>query len=1707
MDPNGQERTETSTFEHYYANDDSWTYLGGQETRNGETTQWDANWNEIGRTVDMTGLTTQLTEDDGIAYDLFGAAYFKTDTFTDWNGQQATETTYLNAQGTKLGSSNTNTNTFTDWNGAEITSTNINYNGPNWTWLGSEWTDSNGNSGWNTRTAGVEITFDFDGDPETADTTQIVQVERGENTNTWMEGDQQRTETSTFEHYYVNDDSWTYLGGQETRNGETTKWDANWNEISRTVDTSGLTETLIDADGLAFDLYGAAYYKTNTWTDWNGSEASETTYFSESGAKLGSSNTNTNTWTDWNGAEITSTNTNYNGPNGNWWGSEWSDSNNNSGWNTRTAGVEITFDFDGDPETADTTQIVLVERGENTNTWMDGEQQRMETSTFVYYYANDDTMTFLGGQETRNGETTQWDANWNEIGRTVDLTGVTDQLTSEDGIAYDLFGAALYKVDSYGNTDYYDAGTGAKVGSSNTNTWTDDTFTSTNTNYNDANWNWLGSEWSDSNDNSGWSTRTVEEITFDFDGNPATEDTTQTVQVERGENTWMSGTQTETSIFEHYYADDDNWTFLGGQETRNGETIKLDANWNVIGGDQSQPSSFTVTLDTNPADTLIGTFAPDENQQVELHDLDGDGTIDQMTMTESWLDNNNQPQSWSETFVVVWDDNLTDWTAYYTESFDFSGYDDFGRPESIMIDGTAQPITWFAEPVDGVMGSLSFSETWDDDSTHQIELSLVETDAEPDGIPNEIWIKEDGVDAGVMLVTGMVFDEGTGLLPVSMTIQAAPGSSGDDVLQGSAVFGTSGIIETVSLAPAGDPVDDTTNPPDASDDTTEPPATSDSFTVTLDTNPADTLIGTFAPDENQQVELHDLDGDGTIDQMTMTESWLDNNNQPQSWSETFVVVWDDNLTDWTAYYTESFDFSGYDDFGRPESIMIDGTAQPITWFAEPVDGVMGSLSFSETWDDDSTHQIELSLVETDAEPDGIPNEIWIKEDGVDAGVMLVTGMVFDEGTGLLPVSMTIQAAPGSSGDDVLQGSAVFGTSGIIETVSLAPAGDPVDDTTNPPDASDDTTAPSNIRAYFSGPDATITLVFDEPVYSGSSDSGVLHAIKYSNLYSGSEFWSMGESISILDMSGTGTDTITFTTDATFASTDVLSLQYDSSGGGLVDAAGNVAPSAEIWIGSSGPSIIDLDYHEGMYPITIRGNGGDDVLIGTDDNDLLIDGPGADILLGSGGADKIRLIEDGIEWAFSRDSVIIEYRDDLGGSESQLGEGQYDGIGGFDITSADPDLHDTLGLPSGLIAADASHVLGTAATGDITSHSIVDGIVTFHDAADTDVLIDAAINIGDAVGYLAGNINEVGASVAFKFDSDGNGGIDSLAVFQDSGSLALYPSGLPDTFVVMRYLDGIDQAVLGTSPGAYVVEITDIQGPEALDYAYDMTLGNTGFTLEFMEKTYVNNSLLALSFTNGATNEDITYMITGNDSDWTAGSPSQSWTVTFDTPLADDDWFLGLYNPISAEEGFADAAGNFMESDDMPWAQGMAGDNTIDVSNLPGGTSADGYDIFGGAGDDTLVGSDFDDYIGGGAGADIVTGGLGSDEFFFNQGHSPAITWTDTDDSLSLNAGDTLTFDGGKADVITDYNSIDEGDTLALDMPMSNADATAGMPISDSDMTMTQGSFDDANGTFTVGYSASDMDTLLIYDGDPGSAVALTGLVLTGVIPELVTIYT
>src|SRR3990167_167817 len=305
---------------------------------------------------------------------------------------------------------------------------------------------------------------------------------------------------------------------------------------------------------MAADLFGVdALYKT----DANGN----TTYYdAATGAKLGSSNTNTNTWTDWNtNASVTSTNTGYNDANWGWLGSEWSDTNGNSGSNSRVTNPDGSY----------------VESGTSTNSWVDANSTTItNTSSYVNNYAA--SGTFTGGTSTWNGETTTYGANWTILSQTTSTAGL--QTVAANSMAADLFGVdALYKTDDYGNTTYYDAATGAKLGSSNTNTntWTDwntnASVTSTNTGYNDANWNWLGSEWSDSNGSSGSNSRVT-----NADGSYVESGTST--------NTWVdanSNTITNTSSYVNNY--DASGTFTGGTSTWNGETTTYGANWTILG--------------------------------------------------------------------------------------------------------------------------------------------------------------------------------------------------------------------------------------------------------------------------------------------------------------------------------------------------------------------------------------------------------------------------------------------------------------------------------------------------------------------------------------------------------------------------------------------------------------------------------------------------------------------------------------------------------------------------------------------------------------------------------------------------------------------------------------------------------------------------------------------------------------------------------------------------------------------------------------------------------------------------------------------------------------------------------------------------------------------------------------------------------------------
>ncbi|MDP2324259.1 MAG: Ig-like domain-containing protein, partial [Gammaproteobacteria bacterium] len=227
------------------------------------------------------------------------------------------------------------------------------------------------------------------------------------------------------------------------------------------------------------------------------------------------------------------------------------------------------------------------------------------------------------------------------------------------------------------------------------------------------------------------------------------------------------------------------------------------------------------------------------------------------------------------------------------------------------------------------------------------------------------------------------------------------------------------------------------------------------------------------------------------------------------------------------------------------------------------------------------------------------------------------------------------------------------------------------------------------------------------------------------------------------------------------------------------------------------NVIDLSgYSAPAFLQQLRGNAGNDLLIGTSMRDTFTDGSGSDIIVGGAGNDSITLTETRTSGTQSSDIVKIGVGESTVSAWDVIGNSSTNPTAsGFDITSATAADHDRLDLPSNVIAADIGSTTGTA-SGTVTSHSITSGIVTFN------TLINTA-NLSDAISYLVANITTAGNTVAFRVDTDNSGtivdAVDSLFVFQDGGAN-------PDILVQLAGLGGINSATLGTAAGANVVQL-------------------------------------------------------------------------------------------------------------------------------------------------------------------------------------------------------------------------------------------------------------------------------------------------------------
>lgn len=631
----------------------------------------------------------------------------------------------------------------------------------------------------------------------------------------------------------------------------------------------------------------------------------------------------------------------------------------------------------------------------------------------------------------------------------------------------------------------------------------------------------------------------------------------------------------------------------------------------------------------------------------------------------------------------------------------------------------------------------------------------------------------------------------------------------------------------------------------------------------------------------------------------------------------------------------------------------------------------------------------------------------------------------------------------------------------------------VDATNNPADSAQ----PYLVNASFTESDnATITLTFNEPIQIAN--------ITPPYMWSG---------INITEATVTN-NTVTLTTNETFTATDTLELNhFDLSQIGIKNLAGNYALYRDTIICGSSDNELAVPYYNSYEIFT--GNGADVIKVGERD-------------------DVVTLTET----IKSSDRVIVN------GDDEASTWALMDNVIGFDVSGTV--TNDKLDLPTSAIANNTSGFINGTDAGSIKSHSISNGILTFGATDTGTAIVINESNITDVINYLTSNITIPGLAAGIEIDTDANGSVDSLIVYQQQGG---------DIEDVAIMLSGITGATLGNTAGNNVVEITDSQGPIA---NYPVISNNT-ITFSFNE-VISSYDLTGLSFKHGNGQTITPVTVTGSS------NSGNEITLTTDTTFGANDYLLttaskgtsiqftdnngntaGSNSPYSYAEAIGGIGNTIIDLsalgyyDNSTIADIAGGDDTLisgktTFIELDGGIGNDfldarlsaNADLFGGDGNDILYGGQFSNEYTGGKDADRMIGSSdpqSEDYFLFKQGDSTSVSFTDQGNT-GLGNGDTFVFNGGADIILAGLDPLADGafygDSISLysnsynynDIDLSKM---ASIPldglVTDQGYFFQQGSYAEASGIFTVNDTGAD--ALIVYDGDSSNGVSQTALVL------------
>jgi Ca2+-binding RTX toxin-like protein len=475
-------------------------------------------------------------------------------------------------------------------------------------------------------------------------------------------------------------------------------------------------------------------------------------------------------------------------------------------------------------------------------------------------------------------------------------------------------------------------------------------------------------------------------------------------------------------------------------------------------------------------------------------------------------------------------------------------------------------------------------------------------------------------------------------------------------------------------------------------------------------------------------------------------------------------------------------------------------------------------------------------------------------------------------------------------------------------------------------------------------------------------------------------------------------------------------------GGAVPVQGGTASVANTSLiqvfGQAGNDVITLDQANGALPRanlfggagndTITGGAGNDMLFGQSGNDTLIGGGGFDFLFG--GSENDRLTGgDG------DDQVFGESGDDLmiwnPGDDTDLNEGgagndttQVNGGGGAEIFTAtangtrvrfdrlDPaPFSIDIGTTENLVVNMNGGNDEFSATGDLSSliKVTVDGGAgndTIRGSNGNDLLLGGTGN--DFIdGQQGADVARLGeGDDVFQWDPgdgsdvvEGQAGTDTMLFNGSGGNEIFTASANGGRLLFTRNLgnivmdtDDVEIVNLNALGGTDEVNINDLSGTDVTEVNVDLagTIGGTAG--DGAADTVIAN----------ATNGDDAIDVTG------AGS---SVSVT----------------GLAAQVNLTNSEG----ANDSLVIKGLGGDDEIKATTLPAGVIK--LTIDGGAGDDTILGSQGADTLRGGAGDDFIFGDNGND--FANMGAGDDVfQWNPGDGNDTIEGGadnDTMLFFG------------------------------------------------------------------------------------------------